>query len=65
VTRAGTVAAAAAAAASGWASGCALLFQLVPILAAFVNSPEFAMSNVLKACTANIHLVRACDSVSQ
>jgi hypothetical protein len=49
---------AAAAAAAGWAFAGALLFQLLPILAAYFNSPDFSLSHVLKAVTANIHLVR-------
>lgn len=54
----------AVAAAAGWALACALLFQLVPIVAAYHNSPEFSLSHVLQAVTANIHLVRGarCDT---
>ncbi|WIA19144.1 hypothetical protein OEZ85_003792 [Tetradesmus obliquus] len=40
----------------GWAFVCALLFQLAPILAAFLGSPDFSFSHVLGAVTANIHL---------
>jgi hypothetical protein len=35
-----------------------LLFQLLPIVAAYFSSLDFNLSHVLKAVTANIYLVR-------